>query len=308
MRALVRDPSRLQVAGVEAFPGDVLEPATLTSAVAGCQACVHLVGILREDPDQGVTFDRLHYQATRNVLAACLQAEVGRFLHMSANGAERALPMPYFVSKLRAEQAVRSSRLPSVIMRPSMIFGGARDRQGFVEMIEEVFNWSPGLPYFPGKGFRLAPVSAREVAFAFGAALVRPEAVGQAYHLCGPEVYAYKELLKLIRDLGGHKGFLFPLPYGVAHFLSRFKGFPVTGDMLEMLKAGNTCPEDQPDFHDLLEVPRQTLKQWLIDRKEAREADPAEALMRARPTRELYIPRIEDFPPGELPGSGENPS
>ncbi len=311
VRALVREPGRLQVAGVEAFPGDVLEPATLASAAQGCQACVHLVGILRENPDKGVTFDRMHYQATRNMLAACLQAEVRRFVYVSANGAERGLPIPYFVSKTKAEVAVQASRLETVILRPSVIYGGGKDKMSFLKQLEDVFSWAPAVPYFTGEGFGLAPVSAHEVALAIGAVLVKPEAAGRVYHLCGTEEYSYKDLLKLVRDLGGHKAFLFPMPFGLARAMSKMKGFPVTADMLDMLKAGNTCPADEKDFHLPLNVLPESFKQWLLQRRggeEPPDPDPSEPLQRARPTRELYIPKIEDFPPGELPGSGEKSS
>lgn len=311
LRALVREPGRLKVAGVEAVVGDVLEPATLTSAAQDCQACVHMVGILREDPDRGITFDRLNYRATMNMLAACLQAEVRRFVYVSANGAERALPFPYYVSKARAEVAVDASPLETVILRPSIVYGGAgsEEKNSFIGMLESVFSWAPAVPYWSGDGYGLAPVSAHEVALAVGASLVKREAVGQAYHLCGNEEMSYRDLLKLVRDLGGHKAFLFPLPFKVGQVMSKIKGFPATTDMLEMLRAGNTLPPEAADFHTALDVPAESFKEWLLQRRggqDALEHDPAEALPRARPTRELYIPRIEDFPPGELPGSGEN--
>lgn len=315
VRALVRDPSRLRVAGIEPFQGDVLDPATLLAAAQSCQACVNLVGVLREDPERGITFDKLHYQATRNLLTACQQVEMRRFVQMSANGAERGLPYAYFVSKAKAEVAVRASSLEAVILRPSVIYGGSSDRPSFVGMLESLFSWAPAVPYFSGPGFELAPVSAREVALAIGACLVHPDVAGKSFHLCGAEVYSYKDLLRLVRDLGGHKAVLFPLPFALARlpavWLGKQRWFPATSDMLGMLKAGNIRPAGAPDFHGLLDVPEDSFKEWLLqgrDGQERPESEPAEPLTRAAPTRELYIPRIEDFPPGELPGAGEKNS
>lgn len=309
VRALVRDPSRLHVAGAEAFQGDVLEPATLASAAQGCQGCVHLVGILRENPDKGITFDRLHFKATQNILAACLQAEVRRFVHISANGAERAIPMPYFASKARAEVAVQASSMETVILRPSLIYGGSKEREkdSFIGNLESVFSWAPAIPYFLGQPARLAPISAHEVALAVGAALVRPDVVNKAYPLCGEEEFTWKELLTLVRDLGSHKALIFPMPFSWAKGMSRFIG--LTPDMLELLKVGNAQPKGESHFHAPLGVIPESFKQWLLERgggQQALEAGPEEPLERARPTRELHIPRIEDYPPGELPGSGEN--
>ena len=59
--------------------GDVTQPETLRGALAGCGAVVHLVGIIREYPRQGVTFDRLHRQATAHMAAAAQTQNVKRF-------------------------------------------------------------------------------------------------------------------------------------------------------------------------------------------------------------------------------------
>ena len=55
--------------------GDVTEPASLPDGIRDCDAVIHLVGIIRAFPDRGVTFERLHVEATRNVMNAA--ASVG---------------------------------------------------------------------------------------------------------------------------------------------------------------------------------------------------------------------------------------
>src|ERR687895_1199892 len=73
VRCLVRRGSERDLHGLEAIErveGDVLAPRSLEDAMAGCEAAVHLVGIIREYPGRGVTFERLHTEATANVVAA----------------------------------------------------------------------------------------------------------------------------------------------------------------------------------------------------------------------------------------------
>jgi NADH dehydrogenase len=65
----------------------VTDPQSLPDGMRGCDAVIHLVGIIRAFPDRGVTFDRLHVKATQNVLQAAASVGVKRYLHMSANGA-----------------------------------------------------------------------------------------------------------------------------------------------------------------------------------------------------------------------------
>src|SRR5437867_7954661 len=83
VRCLVRRGSEPSLKGFEAIErveGDVLARRTLEDAMSGCDAVIHLVGIIREQPVRGVTFERLHVDATLNVLAAATTAGVRRVL------------------------------------------------------------------------------------------------------------------------------------------------------------------------------------------------------------------------------------
>src|SRR5205085_3175227 len=44
------------------------------------------------------------------------------------------------------------------------------------------------------------PVAVEDVAFAFGAALERPESIGEIFNLVGPEVLKWPEMLEFFRD------------------------------------------------------------------------------------------------------------
>lgn len=121
-------------------------------------------------------------------------------------------------------------------------------------------------PYFGDGRYRLSPVSADEVAEAILASLVRPEARGQVYHMCGPETYTYKALLTLMNKIGRYKCRLFPLPWFMietaAGLLGGLKWFPLTPSMLKMLKAGNACPDGVKTGVDL-QVPVRSFEEWL---------------------------------------------
>lgn len=265
--ALVRQASRLDVGGVtQVVEGDVLESQTYQEALQGCDACIHLVGLLREAPERGVTFEKLNYEATVAVLRACGRAGVKRFLHMSANGAERAIKTGYMITKAKAEEAVRASGLDWTIFRPTVIYGGREDRPSFVQMLEGHLKTLPLLPYFGDGRYRLAPVSLDEVSESFQLALTDPDAVGKTYHLCGNEEYAYKDLLRRLRDLAGFHCKVFPFPYwlmkGAASLLGGFAWFPVTEGQLRMLREGNVCPQGAATQDDL-GVPRRSFDAWL---------------------------------------------
>jgi NADH dehydrogenase len=61
---------------VQVVYGDVSQPDTLIPAMRDCDAVIHLVGIIREFPNRGITFEKMHLEATVNVVAAAKQANI----------------------------------------------------------------------------------------------------------------------------------------------------------------------------------------------------------------------------------------
>src|SRR5262249_43704092 len=146
VRALVRDPPKaanLAHGGVDLVPGDVVEGRGLDQGLEGCEAVIHLVGIIMEKGKN--TFAAVHHLGTRNVVEAARRARVKRFVQMSALGARGDGPAPYQTTKWRGEEEGRKSGLPFCILRPSLIFGPG---DGFVTPMMETNRSAP--PFLPG--------------------------------------------------------------------------------------------------------------------------------------------------------------
>jgi NADH dehydrogenase len=203
VQALVRRAGSLHDAGagVSELVGDLADAAALGRAATGCDAVVHLVGIIAEKGTQ--TFERVHVAGTRQVVAAAQQAGVRRYVQMSALGTRPAANARYHQSKWAAEEIVRQSGLAFTIFRPSLIHGpdGA-----FTCMLR---GWALGqappylfMPYF-GRGLwgmhsaLLQPVFVEDVATVCAAALDTPAAAGQTYDVAGPTVYTWPQFLHI---------------------------------------------------------------------------------------------------------------
>lgn len=264
--ALCRRPEELDVDDVIKVTGDILQPAEWEAQLREAEACVHCIGILREFPDKGVTFEKLHYQATLNLVRACGKVGVKRYIHISANGVEKTATTGYMRSKAKAEQAVRSSSLDWTILRPSVVYGGRPGRHNFVSMLRSSMKAAPAFPYFGNGQYRLAPVSAWEVAETIRRCLDQPSTVEKILHLGGDEVYTYKALLHLMAESGGYKITLFSLPAWLmnvaAGALGGFSWFPLTQEMLKMLLRGNDMPAGALT-QKTLEVPSISFRSWL---------------------------------------------
>ncbi len=230
------------MAGTEQVLGDVTRIESFGDALEGCGAAVNLVGIIREYPARGITFERLHVQATANVLAAAQAAGVRRFIQMSALGA-RFDASGYHVSKYRAEELVRDSGLEWTILRPSLIFGPG---DSFISMLAGQLRHSPIVPVIGDGGYRLQPIHAEDVARCFALSLERPETIRRTFELCGNEPIRFTDLLDMIADaLGRRKPLKARLPLWLMKLLvpvlERFPAFPITSDQLRMLLEESVC-------------------------------------------------------------------
>jgi uncharacterized protein YbjT (DUF2867 family) len=245
VRCLVRRGSEGDLRGLEAIErveGDVLDPASLEHGMAGCDTVVHLVGIIRELPQRSVTFERLHADATVNVLAAAAAVGARRYLHMSALGTRPHARSRYHQTKWAGEEAVRSSGLEWTIFRPSIIYGRG---DGFVSLLARVIRRLPVVPMIGRGEQRLQPVAVEHVAAGFARAVELPATVKQTYELGGPDSVSMRELIGLIAHALGRRVMPVGSPLGLVRTatraLHRLPGFPLTPDQLLMLDEPNTC-------------------------------------------------------------------
>jgi uncharacterized protein YbjT (DUF2867 family) len=228
---------------VEQIVGDVTRPESFTEAVTGRDAVINLVGIIREFPSRGITFERLHVQATANMLAAANKAGVRRYLQMSALGTRPEAISRYHATKFRAEELVRSSGLDCTILRPSLIYG---PKDSFINMLAGQLRLAPVMPVIGSGSYRLQPIHAADVAHCFAQALEQNETIGHCYELCGNDRFSYLELLDAVASAMGRSApFKVHVPLGlmkmVIPVLQTVPQFPITMDQLQMLIEENIC-------------------------------------------------------------------
>ncbi len=234
--------------------GSLEDPTALDMVVAGCEAAVYNVGILREDRSRGITFERLQFQGAGDAIDAAKRASVPRFLLMSANGVKPS-GTPYQTSKYAAEIALRESGLAYTIFRPSVIFGDPRGTMEFATQLERdmIATPLPGVGFhtgaLPSKGeIRMSPVAVEDVATAFVRSLDDPATVGKSFELGGPEALTWSDILRRIAAAVDRRKLILPMSIGAMKFaatlLDRIPAFPVTRDQLTMLAEGNVADPD----------------------------------------------------------------
>jgi uncharacterized protein YbjT (DUF2867 family) len=243
VRCLVRDPgraSKLSAWGCELVQGDMTDPAALRRAVEGVDAVVHLVAI-RQGREQ--EFRRVMVEGTRDLLAAARDADVGRFVLMSALGTSEQTKslVPYYGAKWAMEELVRGSGVPYVVFRPSFVF--ARDG-GILPTFVKLARLSPVTPITGNGRQRIQPIWADDLATYFGDAVTRDDVTGNLYELGGPDAVTWNEFwARLKRTLGQRRPSVHvPLAFMRVNALvtERLPGnIPLTRDLLKMLAYGD---------------------------------------------------------------------
>jgi uncharacterized protein YbjT (DUF2867 family) len=250
--------------------GDIADPQAVRAAVSGADAVIYNIGILREFPAKGITYQALHFEGARRAMDAAEDSGVRRFLLMSANGV-KADGTGYQRTKHLAEQHLKTTSLQWTVFRPSVLFGDPRGRMEFATQLYRDIIRSPlpaplfydGLLPFNAGMFRMSPVHVRDVATVFVKALDMPETAGQIYELCGPDALLWRDILQIIAAAAGTTKVALPAPAMLlkvlAAALDQYTFFPITRDQLSMLMEGNTCSgQDVFQTFDLQPVPFNT--------------------------------------------------
>jgi nucleoside-diphosphate-sugar epimerase len=210
------DASALEERGVPVHRGDIRRPETLTDAIGGVDAVLHLAGMM------GVWRPMADYHAvnvtgTENVCRAAL-AEGARVVHVSswtvygmnlaAPAHERfpltPFPEPYAVTKTAGDMAVQrmiaEDGLSAVIVRPGTFFGPG-DQLHFGRMADRV---RAGKGVVVGKGDNALPfVYVTDVVQGLLLALDEDQALGEAYNITNDRPLTQEQFLHAIaRELG----------------------------------------------------------------------------------------------------------
>ncbi|MGH9456313.1 MAG: NAD-dependent epimerase/dehydratase family protein [Thermoanaerobaculia bacterium] len=233
--------------GIEARAGDVTRPETLRGAVDGCDAVVHITGIVDERPPE-VTFESVNVRGAANVLAEASRAGAPRFLYISSLGADRGTSA-YHRSKRAAEALVRDYAGPWLILRLGNVFGPGD------EVLSQLVRMARSLPAIPliGDGSqRFQPLWYEDAGAAIAAAVERNDLDGVALDLASGETTTMREVVRRIARITHRRVAAVPVPAAAAAAAIGLTGalgvsFPLTESTLTMLLEENRIPEGKPN-------------------------------------------------------------
>jgi uncharacterized protein YbjT (DUF2867 family) len=198
VRALTRKPQSDSPFGgrVEAFPLDFADRDALATALRGADTLFNTYWI--RAPDRLTTFESAVRRSEGLVEAARL-AGVGRIVQLSVTQAALDSPYGYFRGKAAVEAALARSGISYAIVRPTLVVG---DGEVLVNNIAWLLRHLP-LFVLPGRGYRVQPVAAEDVAeLCLEVADARADVTLDA---AGPDVLELEELVRHVRGAVGSR-------------------------------------------------------------------------------------------------------
>jgi len=219
---------------------DVRNADSVARALAGADACINLVGILKGD------FDAFHVAGAGNVASAAARAGLVAMVHVSAIGADPQSASAYGRSKGEGEAAVLAAFPGATILRPSIVFG--REDQ-FVNRFADLIRMLPIVPIIRGEA-KFQPVYVGDVAQAVVTAIGDAATHGgKVYELGGPEVISMGALNRWIAGATGRKRRFIAVPDAIAGAMASglgwMPGAPMTRDQWLMLQQDNVVAPDR---------------------------------------------------------------
>ena len=195
---------------------DLSDVNVLRESFDGCSAVAHCAGINREIGEQ--TYERVHVQGTKNVVAAAKAAGVQKIVLMSFLRARPQCGSLYHESKWEAEEIVRNSGLDYTIIKAGVIYGRGD------HMLDHLSHALHTFPVFGLVGMKeksIRPLAVEDLVHVMRAALVDRRMKRQTIALLGPEEIYLSEAVRRVAEVVGKRPMMIRLPVVCHQLLAR---------------------------------------------------------------------------------------
>ena len=220
--------------------GRVEDERALRGALAGVEVVIHLASA--EWLGQRGNLVSTDVEGTRLLAATAAEAGVKRLVYVSHLGADRASGYPVLKAKGIAEEFIRQSGVPHLILRSAPVFG-PDDR--FTNVIALLIRLAPGALLLPSEGrTTLQPIALQDLVTCLEWGLLNPELTGRTVAVGGPDMYTVRELFEQVMDATNRR----PAIWSVSPVFLRTTAWfleqvlpraPITNHWLDLLALSN---------------------------------------------------------------------
>jgi uncharacterized protein YbjT (DUF2867 family)/membrane protease YdiL (CAAX protease family) len=258
--AMTRHPETYAGAG-EPVRGDVHDPESLRSAMAGCTAAYYLVHSL-DSPD----FERLDAAAASAFGEAAAAAGVSRIVYLGGLGRDDDALSPHLRSRREVELLLGAAGVPVTTLRAGIVIG----HQGLSwEMTRQLVERLPVMVTPRWVATRTQPIALADVVRYLVAVLDVEETTGRAFEIGGDEVLRYSDMMRRVAAVEGRPLTILPVPLLSPRLSSRWLSLvtdvdAAAGRSLVDSMVNEVVVEDD-ELHRLVPFPRRSFDDAVRD-------------------------------------------
>jgi uncharacterized protein YbjT (DUF2867 family)/uncharacterized membrane protein YphA (DoxX/SURF4 family) len=239
-----RPPAFAMEAAIEVDLARDCDAGTWLPRLEGIDAVVNCAGILQERRSSRA--QAIHVAAPAALYAACLRSNARRVVLISAISATPAAGTAYARTKLAGEDALRSTALEWVVLRPSLVH--ARGAYGGTALFRGLAALPGFIPLPGGGGQAFQPIDMDDLAAVVVKAVESDALVRRTLEPVGPDVVTLRSIVGDYRRwLGLGPAIVVPIPMALGRAAARIgdvAGGPLNSTAWAQLEHGNTGDAD----------------------------------------------------------------
>lgn len=209
VRALAREPAKLtgrEWSDVEIAKGDLLDPVSLKSVLAGIDVVYYLVHSMNSTGGDFAERDRI---AATNLANAVRSSGVRRIVYLGGLGKKEEAHSPHLRSRHEVGDILRSSGIPVTEFRAAVVVGSGSSS---FEMIHHLVNRLPMMICPRWLVVKTQPIAVSDVLRYLIDCLDIPETAGRVIDIGGPDVLTYREMMLTVARALGLRRLLIQVP------------------------------------------------------------------------------------------------
>lgn len=211
VRALTRRAARYNApSGVEVAQGDVLDRASLSSALTEVDAAYYFVHSMSKDTrDTGLSFAERDRLGAQNFVEAAREQGVKRLVYLGGLGDERDDLSKHLLSRKEVGEVLASGPMPLTTLRAALIIGAGG---ASFEMLRYLTDRLPVMIAPKWLATRSQPIAVRDCLAYLAGCLLEDRTTGRTFDIGGPDIVTYRQLIGVYAQLRGLKRFIIGVP------------------------------------------------------------------------------------------------
>lgn len=175
--------------------GDLLQPDSYAPSLKGIDTIIHMAAVTHTN--RVSSYYEINAKGTLDLIRICRNYNVKRFIFLSTTAISEECGH-YSKSKLIAENYVKESGLPWVILRIAEVYGTFGGK-GIDLLLRNIIRF-PFIPIIGNGEYHMAPIHISDVVSSLEYVIKNSSTNSRVYNITGPDIISYNQLIDKILE------------------------------------------------------------------------------------------------------------